>query len=69
MSERHEVHIRFSVKKTPSSAGERHESHTCFKVTSTNTTAYERHERQVLFEIIEAAAASGGEVMIQQVDG
>ena len=69
MSERHEVHIRFSVKKAHSSAGERHESHLHFKVTGTNPTAYERHQRQVLFEIIEGAAASGGEVMMQQVDG
>ena len=69
MSERHEAHVRFSVKKTPSSTGGRHESHTCFNVLSNNPTAYERHERQVLYEIIEAAAASGGEVMMQQVDG
>jgi len=69
MSERHEAHVRFSVKKSPSSAGERHESHLHFKVTSTNPTAYEKHQRYVLFEIIEAPAASGGEVMMQQVDG
>ena len=69
MSDRHEAHVRFSVKKSPSSAGERHESHLHFKVTGTNPTAYEKHQRQVLYEIIEAAAASGGEVMMQQVDG
>ena len=69
MSERHEVHIRFSVKKSPSTAGERHESHIQFKVTGNNPTTYEVHERQVLFEIIEGGAASGGEVMMQQVDG
>ena len=69
MSERHEVHVRFSVKKAPSSAGERYESHLHFKVTGTNPTAYEKHQRYVLFEIIEAAAASGGEVMMQQIDG
>ena len=69
MSESHEAQVKFLVKKTPSSAGERHESHTCFKVLSNNPTAYERHERQVLFEIIEATAASGGEVMMQQIDG
>ena len=69
MSERHEAHVRFSVKKAPSSVGERHESHLYFMVTGTNPTAYGRHQRQVLFEIIEAAAASGGEVMVQQVDG
>ena len=69
MSERHEAHVRFSVKKSPSSAGERHEGHLHFKVTGTNPTAYEKHQRQVLYEIIEAVAASGGEVMVQQVDG
>lgn len=69
MSEHHEVHVRFSVKKTPSAARERLESHIYFKVLSNNPTAYERHQRQVLYEIIEAAAASGGEVIMQQVDG
>ena len=69
MSEIHEAHVRFSVKKAPSSAGERHEVHTYFKVTGINATTYERNQRYVLYEIIEAAAASGGEVMMQQVDG
>ena len=69
MSECHEAHVRFSVKKVPSTAGERHESHLHFKVTGTSPTAYENHQRQVLFEIIEAATVSGGEVMMQQVDG
>ena len=69
MSESHEAQVKFLVKKTPSSAGERHDSHLHFKVTGTNPTAYEKHQRQVLYEIIEAAAASGGEVMVQQVDG
>jgi len=69
MSEIHEAHVRFSVKKAPSPAGERHESHLYFMVTGTNPTAYEKHQRQILFEIIEAATAFGGEVMVQQVDG
>jgi hypothetical protein len=69
MSESHEAQVKFLIKKTPSSAGERHEGHTCFKVSGINPTAYERHQGQVLFEIVEAAAASGGEVMMQQVDG
>ena len=69
MSERHEAYVQFSIKKAPSATGERHESHTRFSVTGNNLTTYEVHQRQVLFEIIEGGAASGGEVMMQQVDG
>ena len=69
MSEHHERYVQFGIKRASSAAGERHERHTRFKVTGNNPTTYEVHERYVLFEIIEAAAASGGEAMMQQVDG
>ena len=69
MSESHEAQVKFLIRKAPSSAGERHESHIYFKVSGSNPTTHESHQRQVLYEIIEAAAASGGEVMMQQIDG